>query len=395
MDTSLKQGSAHEAVRAFIGENGTPGLMPTIVQLRGAGREDVVRLVRRAGGQALVAEELGLRVSRGLRRRSSQAQPSPVERRALVTAELMTFINDHGTTGHMPSATLLAVAKRHDLAWALRREFGGMQPAAAALGLRTVRSVASRERQPRGHWQNWTVMESAVRAFIAENGTAGVMPSQSMFRAAGRFDIVCAMQRHHGGLRNVSARLRLPLSTGGAVHGDKLADGRALGDALRAFAASGGSPGRMPTQVELQTCGRYDLVRAIHNQGGMLQVSASAGLDYVSARKRPPPGYWQSTQTISQELLEFIRVNGTQGVMPSRLELAIAGQRRLLSAIDRHCGSLEHFALELGLSTRQLSPEGVWVIDTTLPGKPRGKWIPTKDAPIPRESSASTQRSAL
>jgi hypothetical protein len=62
--------------------------------------------------------------------------------------------------------------------------------------------------KPTGYWDDFANLELELLAFIAERGTAGMMPTHAMLWSAGRGDLSAAMHRH-GGVLPVAERLGL------------------------------------------------------------------------------------------------------------------------------------------------------------------------------------------
>lgn len=354
-------------MRAYVRQNGTAGKMPTIVQLRSSGCAALQREIRAAGGQTVVAEALGLRMARPAGRKPTACMPPDDERRSRVAAALLEYIEQHGEPGVMPALDTLAAAGRHDILWGVRREFGGLRAAMRTLELRAPRArprARGKTARPRGYWLDFSTVERELHAFIAANGTAGLMPSQLELRTHGRHDVSNAITAHHGGINAVASRLGLARPTARTPRG-LLADARRFERELQAFIAANGTAGVMPTQAELQEHGRYDLSHAIAaHHGGRLPLARALNLRYVETRPRQPRGYYEDWPSVRAELLAHIATHGTSGVMPSRLELIASGKRKLLSAIERARGSLGAAAAELGLQEPAGERFGVWVIDT-------------------------------
>jgi hypothetical protein len=79
----------------------------------------------------------------------------------------------------------------------------------------------------------------------------------------------------------------------------------------------------------------------------------------VTTRAAKPDGYWHEEQTIPQELLDFVKEQGTPGCMPTQLALARAGRNDLAIAISRYGGGWTKMAANLGLELAQM-PKDHW-----------------------------------
>lgn len=350
-----------------------PPRMPTIVEMRKAGRDDLAELSRRTGSHA-IAKQLGLRIARGRRpSRGEETRESLEEERARVGRELLEFAASREPSFVMPTVNELQVAGKHALLWALRRTYGGLRPAAENYGLAVFRRapvaplVASAHgRRARGYWLKFEHLQRELLSFIDEHGTPGTMPTGQQLRLTGRHGLAHAISAH-GGLHAVARKAGLRMAHGRAP-ARHWRDLPTLKRALVDFAAANGTAGVMPTVLELQTHGRHDLARAVSmHHGGRIVLERETGLRYVrGGRKRTPRGYWLDHHNIQAELLAYVGANGTAGVMPSRLELLVSSprSRRLLRAIEEEGGGLVEMAAATGL---HVPPErfGVWVIDTT------------------------------
>lgn len=288
-----------------------------------------------------------------------------------VEAELLAFIEVAGQPGLMPSRLDLEVHGRGDLVMAIYRKCGGLRALAKRLNL----SMAGRRAQR--DWSSPEVLRRALLDFAAENCTQGAMPSVRALRAHGRGDLLAAVRRHGGlersaamcGLAFAPAKVR-PRRAGAPgdphVHraGKRAGPSRrrrkprgywkdaatvvaevvAAAESIRAETGAGARV--MPTERELLHRRRGDLHRAIAMHGGYFAVAEACGLPRRDRRRRRR---WKEEEVLKRALDEFIAANGTAGVMPSHLELEMAGRLDLLNAVYRYHGSLHLVAEKYGL----------------------------------------------
>ncbi|KAG8466647.1 hypothetical protein KFE25_008026 [Diacronema lutheri] len=298
---------------------GEPGTMPPLDALQSGGGHALVWAVRTAfGGVRRAALALGLAMPRArvpARSVGGSRQPrgywTPLE---TVRRELLAFIRAHGTEGVMPAALELRVAGQCALAHAIERH-GGLHAVGGALGLRPAHG-----RAPIGYWAEAERLDGAVLAFVAANGTEGVMPTVRDLQRHGRHDLAHAICAHHGGrialerrtgLRYVRARPSTPRGYWRdvpSVHAE-----------LLAYVRARGTHGVMPTGLELKVSGARGrrLLRALEaHPGGIVAAARATGLqvptdrfavwviDATTQRPGGPGGTWQrQVATVDSESL--------------------------------------------------------------------------------------------
>jgi hypothetical protein len=321
-------------LRTFIVEHGTEGIMPTSRELTSAGRADLARAIGKQGGFPAVAERLGLA-------RPNASKPKGYwDTFTNVAMELRTFIADNGIDGVMPTKRELSFAGRTDLARAIN-EHGGMTAVAEQLGLKR-----SDLQKPAGYWNDFANIKRELHIFIVEHGTEGIMPTSRELASAERVDLVQAIGKQ-GGFPAVAERLGL-----NRPDADKLSgywnDFTNFEKELRAFVAEYGIDDVMPTYTELVNARRHDLINAISKHGGIPAVAERLGLARPDARNLA--GYWSNFTNVERELNTFIATHGVEGVMPTQIELKVAGRADLPNAIHKH-GGFSAVARRLGLTS--------------------------------------------
>lgn len=177
-------------LEAFIQQHGQPGEMPSVKLFQATGRGDLLYgILVYHGGISAVARRLGLSYA--------------VEARAYwldydnVIAALLTFIEEEGLGGMMPTHQMLRTNGANSLSNAILNH-GGSQAIAEQLGLDYA------EKSP-GYWRDWATLCRELEAFMDISGQPGVLPTQRQLREAGRNDLVAAI-RFHGGVKAVAVR---------------------------------------------------------------------------------------------------------------------------------------------------------------------------------------------
>jgi len=328
------------AIYEFNEMRETPGVMPTVSELKKAGRTDLASAISNHGGFPALAEQFGLLYTYSAKRDRYWEDFANVQR------EILDFNQAQGISGRMPTTIELRDAGKHSLAVAINAH-GGFPAVAKRLGL-----VA--KTKPNGYWDDFANVERELLAFIQEQGTPGVMPTVNALEEAGRSNLVFAINKH-GGMSKVAGLLNLQLSYEKKLPG-YWNDFENLKEALLQFIDERRTPGVMPTRTELQEAGRSDLDSALNKHGGLLAVAERLGLDLSYVRK--PPGYWNDFANVRQALFDFVEAYGTPNRMPTRSELQAAGRGDLISAIDDH-GGVVAVAERIGFAYTA-KPDGYW-----------------------------------
>eukprot|EP00302_Diacronema_sp_CCMP2436_P030807 CAMPEP_0179937418 /NCGR_PEP_ID=MMETSP0983-20121128/14310_1 /TAXON_ID=483367 /ORGANISM="non described non described, Strain CCMP 2436" /LENGTH=565 /DNA_ID=CAMNT_0021843127 /DNA_START=29 /DNA_END=1726 /DNA_ORIENTATION=- len=388
----------------FAAECGEPWTMPPVDEFGRRGEHALLWAVRtHFGGLREMAELLGLGSPPPvIPARGSDARPRGYWKDfAHVKVELLEFIRQTGTVGKMPTQLHLRSLGRYDLAQAIRAHHGGLCAVAFALNLQPASS-----RTPKGHLADPSTLSLKLLAFLK-----GHVSSEEI---SGNHETYQNAILKDGGAARSVLKLKTPSSRGSVPRDLFLKqDPRTTevmpvplrtasrGTLKELLLREEGSPGVMPTQLQLQSHGRHDLETAIRaHAGGRMALARELGLKYASSRSRSPRGYWQDPPTIRAELINYVRTNGTAGVMPTELELRVAGARgrQLLRAITQ-AGGFALMAQLAGLYVPSHDRFGVWVIDTTrevagATGSRVGRWqrqVATVD-PLTLLSSGSTHR---
>lgn len=123
-----------------MAEHGESGVMPTSEYLKEQGQHALYHAVRKHGGEAVVAERLGLKRNK---RRHADHHWGNIEALRLAIEQ---FTQQQGLPGKLPGKNLLARHRRYDLIGAIRRH-GGWHKVARLLGL-----AEARPQKPDGYW---------------------------------------------------------------------------------------------------------------------------------------------------------------------------------------------------------------------------------------------------
>lgn len=302
--------------------------MPTQGELRKAGRADIALAIGTHGGFAVVANSLHLK------RRFTQKPKHYWHDWNHVESEIREFVKDQlkklrsedktkfdhlseqfGANTPMPSRRELMEVGRGDLAEAIREHHGGFREVARKLG------YVSKKKNDY-YYELFYNLANEVYAFTKTAGASGLMPTTAVLYAHGRTDIVAGILKHSG-MANVSQRLGLQykLRTKGP-----LKEWSVFRKNLQSFMRKHGSPDLIPSSRTLLNYGRSDLYQAILHHGGTRQVGDRMGL------KR---NYWQDFHNVGFEVLNFIELHGTSGVMPTEQEFQLVGRSSLLLAVEK------------------------------------------------------------
>lgn len=329
---------------AFIESKGRSGFMPTYGEFRKAKRSDLARAVHEFGGSQKVAHQFGLKLKSTAKPRGYWKDFGNVE------AELSDYIQTFGKTSAMPLSTELEEAGQSSLVQAITNIHGGFEAVAKRLQL-------TYESRRHGYWADVANIENEVRGLAQRLGTPDVMPTQEQLGALGG-GIKRAIIKNHGGLRALAKKLGLRLSYKRKPKGH-WNDFQNFEQELRTYIEKFGKCGTMPTQGELASANRSDLLHAItRHYGGMQAVAEILNLELSHNIK--PQGYWEDEPSFRRELFEYIEKHGKEGLMPTAAKLARDGRNDLVNAM-RHQGGIpdvaQRYGLKLGYTKK---PLGYW-----------------------------------
>lgn len=184
-----------DEILAFVDEDGTPGKMPSITELRKAGHDSLVVAIHKYhGGFHHVARRLRLSTTR--KPRGYWKDFGNVKR------EVLAFIANHGVRGTMPTVMELRRAGYGNLVSAIHQYHGDFQEVARRFQLVT-------SHKPKGYWKDFANVKREVLAFVAERGHDGMMPTEGELRNAGQSSLTFAIWEYHGDFQEVACRLNL------------------------------------------------------------------------------------------------------------------------------------------------------------------------------------------
>ncbi len=315
---------------AFIEGYGNPGAMPTIDELRNAGRSDIANAVQKHDGFPVVAERLSLELTYTKKRHGYWDDFSNVAK------EIFIYLQERGILGRMPTTEELVKTERSSLARAIK-EHGGFPVVAKRLGLEL-----SYSKKMNGYWNDFSNVEHEVFKFIRTQDRLGVMPTSQELTEAGQSSLVVAIQKY-GGCQSVAERLGLTYANKRHGYWDDFSN---VERELLTFINEGDTPGVMPTTEELKKAAKSSLAVAISQHGGFSAVAERLGLELTYIKKTS--GYWDDFSNLEQEILAYIQEHGVVGVMPTQEQLKKAGRHDLTNAIWKH-GGYQSVAERLGL----------------------------------------------
>jgi len=245
---------------------------------------------------------------------------------ANVEAEIRQYIAEHGDgSGGMPATSQLRKHGLTSLADAISR-FGGVQKVAGRLGLACGK--------PKGYWQDYANTRVEFEAFLAcwraaANQPNGV-PTQEMMRAAGRHDLIAALQLH-GGMQRLAQDLDLTFynvrrSGEGSMSGVSSGRHKIFQGRLWSFIAINGTNGYMPSTEVLRNFACDKLADDVERLGGAVLLAKRFGL---RPQRRP-----NGLDLIQDAIVSFVKTSGAPGVLPGKEELAEAGRLDLDAKLE-------------------------------------------------------------
>lgn len=330
-------------IRALLSKHSAEipsGSMPTQKQFRELKRSDIVEGLEQHGGSAQVAEKLGL-----VQRRSKKSKHFWKDWEK-VEAEIRGFVQNRDldpqyidankkritTSQHevqrMPSQKELRVAGRGDLAEAISDFHGGFREAAKRLGF------ASKKKDD-FFYDRFYNLAREVYSFATAAGQESVMPSTALLQSEGRTDLAAAIFKYNG-MSEVSQRLGLQYRVRTK---EAFKDWGIFRRNLMAFIERHGTAGEIPSSRTLNNFGRADLYQAILHHGGTREVA-----DKMLLKRN----FWQDFHNVGKELLDFISIHGTEGVMPTEREFLEIGRSSLNVAVSKF--GYSQVAQRLGLT---------------------------------------------
>ena len=332
----------------FADQLGTPGIMPKHEELEEAGRSDLISAIVKWGGYPSVAKQLGLKLTY---KRNPKDKWDDFDS---LRDELLTFVEQQGIPGRMPSQQELIKAGRTDINRGIQKH-GGWQLVAENLGLNYAK------KQP-GYWDDFAKVEREIRAFIDKHGTTGVMPTSEELKKAGLSGLGKAISQH-GGYPLLAAKLGLELAYT-AKPADYWKEFVNLERELLAFIDKHGTTGVMATNTELYKAGLSSLGYAIQRHGGFSAVARRLGLAYSDKEYITPRTATEVEKTARaiQPLAESNLLSGAQVMVILRraglLEYRNKRVVRLGASLARgNHDEIETAISQLASTSEEITPE--------------------------------------
>ncbi|BDA51189.1 hypothetical protein COCOBI_18-0650 [Coccomyxa sp. Obi] len=280
--------------------------MPTRAALRAAGRDDIVRALRAAGGSLAVAQRLGLRC----RRRPTGFWESTDN----LDEELSQFVAGQ---------------------WVAL-------PDAATGGHYYYNQVTGRTQWDEPITPHKLELDDEGSFLVVEDEADRVMPSRTAVLAAARYDLHHAIQ-YCGGYRAVADMLERPAAW---PRFQSLRDPTALKAELQAFLKEQKLPeDTMPPAAALRDAGRHELLNAINQAGGSHAVADQLGWGTQRRERAALRDIDAAAAALAEHLAQLPR--SCRGRMPTHAQLRAAGRHDLRYAVQLH-GS-EALARRLGI----------------------------------------------
>ena len=241
-----------------------------------------------------------------------------------------------------------------------------------ALHLCAIASGKKGSPKPRGYWHEWSNVESELRAYLgAADHLADIrglnMPSTSQLRKSGMSSLADAIGRF-GGVQEVAGKLGLRCGKPKGYWQKYANTRKEFEDFLAQWRASVGETHAVPTQQQIRSAGRQDLISAMQLHGGMQRLARDLDLSHFTMRRTGAgsvSGVTSGRHKVFQgRLWSFIAVNGTGGYMPSIEVLKNFGCDKLAADVERHGGAVKlahRFDLKL-----QRRPTGLDEIEESL-----------------------------
>lgn len=287
---------------------------PTHAALRSAGRNDLVRAVRHAGGSRAVAARMGLNMH-------YHASTNYSGERARFLAEIRRFVASNGETGLFPTAAQLHDSGRLDIVNGIRAH-GGAAATAAVLGLKLQRG------------------RPGARTVAANVAANHALPDDAQLVSEGRVDVVRAV-RALGGRTNASKIL--------GVRDELSRVARTVLD--EAFFQLDICQEPVALHHNIDNSLRTDPAKQPRGGGGGALLPREGG-------RRRERYYFNNFENLRHELNCFIFDDGVARVMPTAAELIRAGRRDLVRAMQLH-GGQKSVAARLGLVRQSMSRKQV------------------------------------
>lgn len=162
-------------IYALVLESGEcESVMPSSALLKSAGRYDLTAAIAKAGGMSEVSQRLGLQYQ--VRTREA------FKDWGLFRQSLLSFMEQHGNPGEIPSSRTLNNFGRSDLYQAILHH-GGSREVADRMGLK------------RNYWQDFSNVGIQLLQFVETHGTEGVMPTEKEFLEVGRSALNLAVSK--------------------------------------------------------------------------------------------------------------------------------------------------------------------------------------------------------
>ncbi len=263
------------------------GEFPTHSHLLKAGRGDLESALSRHGGIASFRDRLGFPPSRSPDDDLTKFENLERKLREVIAGELRG--KDDALIkrpGDFPTAGRLKAAGRHDLLSAMSRHFGGMSTVRERMGFKP-------SRRHHGYWKEFANVEGKLIEIMESDcrdadgnllRVRGTFPGPKELMRTGNSSLLAAINRHHGGMVAVRARIEITPIKGDRGYWKEFANvEKELIQIIRNEQRNeqdnvAKEAGEFPTYGELLRMGRGDLLSAMQvHHGGHRAVKAKMG----------------------------------------------------------------------------------------------------------------------
>eukprot|EP00283_Hemiselmis_rufescens_P004196 CAMPEP_0173424900 /NCGR_PEP_ID=MMETSP1357-20121228/4730_1 /TAXON_ID=77926 /ORGANISM="Hemiselmis rufescens, Strain PCC563" /LENGTH=365 /DNA_ID=CAMNT_0014388231 /DNA_START=41 /DNA_END=1135 /DNA_ORIENTATION=- len=249
-----------------------------------------------------------------------------------VEAEILQLVDMLELNGAMPTEAQLRANSLSSLSDALQKDMGGFAAVASRLGLKCSK--------PRGFWKDFDNVVGELKAWM-DSARLETLPTQAELRAAGRTDLISAMQQH-GGMSAFSEHLGVPMSAPKGKRATGFSVRRQLEEHINEFVDEHGLEGVFPSNHLLTNWGRSDLVKGIERHGGAEHMAKKCGLE---VRRAPA-----ELVEVAQDLYIMSKDFGQPDIMPSLELLRSRGREDLASVVERQ-GGMHAAACMIGMKS--------------------------------------------
>lgn len=320
------------------------GRMPTKTEFdKVDGRSCLNSIYRHHGGLSKVAKVLGLST---IKSESGLYNDFENVKSAIIDVQRVFNLQS------MPTAKQINERKLYSLTKAILTQYGGFFDVAEKLGI----PMQSNRKEP-DYWKNIENLRNELLTAMNSMKIEGRMPTISELTENGHGDISDAIQRHYGGIYNVSEKLGLSLSNKTKKR-NYWKNFENVETELLDFIKEYGTEGIVPLYDDFKKHNRSSLAYAVDKyHGGFLSVSKKMGLSLIN--ERIDTEQWKDFENVQTEILKIMIKLSIHGRIPTQKELSENGLSSLATAIFTFHGGSFEVASKMGLRASE-NKKGYW-----------------------------------